>query len=58
MECKTLCQLEQYSRITGYFQPLQQWNPGKAEEFKNRVTYEIKSKNTQVPTREVSHNNT
>ena len=30
---------EVYSRITGYYRPVQNWNDGKAEEFKERKTY-------------------
>jgi ribonucleoside-triphosphate reductase len=30
---------EGYSRITGYYRPVQNWNDGKAEEFKARKTY-------------------
>lgn len=32
---------EVYSRITGYYRPVQNWNDGKAEEFRNRKTYDI-----------------
>lgn len=32
---------EVYSRITGYYRPVQNWNDGKAEEFKERKTYNI-----------------
>lgn len=32
---------EVYSRITGYYRPVQNWNDGKAEEFKNRKTYDV-----------------
>lgn len=32
---------EVYSRITGYYRPVQNWNDGKAEEFKQRKTYQI-----------------
>ena len=32
---------EVYSRITGYYRPVQNWNDGKAQEFKDRVTYNI-----------------
>lgn len=32
---------EVYSRITGYYRPVQNWNIGKAQEFKERKTYEI-----------------
>lgn len=31
---------EVYSRITGYYRPVQNWNEGKLQEFKNRKTYE------------------
>ena len=34
---------EVYSRITGYYRPIQNWNDGKAQEFKDRVTYNIGS---------------
>lgn len=34
---------EVYSRITGYYRPVQNWNDGKAEEFKNRKTYNVES---------------
>ena len=30
---------EVYSRITGYYRPVRNWNDGKASEFKNRKTY-------------------
>ena len=32
---------EVYSRITGYYRPVQNWNDGKAQEFKDRKVYEI-----------------
>lgn len=32
---------EVYSRITGYYRPVQAWNDGKAEEYKNRKLYDI-----------------
>lgn len=31
---------EVYSRITGYYRPVRNWNEGKVSEFKNRKTYE------------------
>ena len=31
---------EVYSRITGYYRPVQNWNEGKAQEFKNRREYD------------------
>lgn len=32
---------EVYSRITGYYRPVQNWNDGKSEEYKERKTYDI-----------------
>lgn len=31
---------EVYSRITGYYRPVQNWNDGKAQEYKNRKIYD------------------
>ncbi|MBO4310933.1 MAG: ribonucleoside triphosphate reductase [Lachnospiraceae bacterium] len=35
------CKTEIYSRITGYYRPVQNWNDGKLQEFKNRKEYDI-----------------
>lgn len=32
---------EVYSRITGYYRPVQNWNYGKSQEYKNRTVYDI-----------------
>ncbi len=32
---------EVYSRITGYYRPVKNWNDGKSQEFKDRKTYDI-----------------
>jgi len=32
---------EVYSRITGYYRPVQNWNEGKTQEYKNRKIYDI-----------------
>ena len=32
---------EVYSRITGYYRPVQNWNEGKSQEYKNRTLYDI-----------------
>lgn len=32
---------EVYSRITGYYRPVQNWNDGKTQEFANRKLYDI-----------------
>jgi len=44
---------EVYSRVVGYFRPVQQWHPGKQEEFKDRLVFKVKEKaipmNHRVP---------
>jgi anaerobic ribonucleoside-triphosphate reductase len=37
---RTKCEV--YSRIVGYIRPVQQWNNGKKEEFKNRKMFKMK----------------
>ncbi len=32
---------EVYSRITGYYRPVQNWNDGKTQEYKNRTVYDM-----------------
>lgn len=32
---------EVYSRITGYYRPVQNWNDGKSQEYKNRTVYDV-----------------
>ena len=34
---------EVYSRITGYYRPVQNWNTGKSQEFKDRKVYNIET---------------
>ena len=43
-ECP-LCheETEVYSRITGYYRPVKNWNDGKSQEFKDRVLYDLGS---------------
>ena len=42
---------EVYSRITGYYRPVQNWNDGKTQEYKDRKLYEISpSKLSEVKT--------
>lgn len=36
-------QTEVYSRVAGYFRPVNQWNKGKQEEFSERVEYVLDS---------------
>ena len=35
------CTVEVFSRVTGFFRPVQTWNPGKNEEFSERKSYGI-----------------
>lgn len=44
---------EIYSRITGYYRPVQNWNDGKLQEFANRREYEIEISSLKRPTRNV-----
>lgn len=46
---------EVYSRITGYYRPVQNWNDGKAQEFKDRVTYDISHSVLKKKTCECTH---
>ena len=36
---KKKCNVEVFSRVTGFFRPVQTWNQGKVSEFKDRKTY-------------------
>ncbi len=35
---------EVYSRITGYYRPVQNWNDGKSQEYKDRLNYDVINK--------------
>lgn len=43
---------EVYSRITGYYRPVQNWNDGKAQEFKDRKVYDISGSNFKAAIKE------
>ena len=38
-KCSEKCEV--YSRVTGYFRPVANWNKGKKEEFAERKTYKV-----------------
>lgn len=42
----TPCQkkTEVYSRVCGFFRPTAQWNKGKKQEFRDRVTFRVPGK--------------
>ncbi len=44
---------EVYSRITGYYRPVQNWNDGKLQEYANRTEYDIDRSSLKRPTRSV-----
>jgi len=45
---KTKCDV--YSRVVGYYRPVDSWNNGKKEEFKDRLEYEVIVQQTASPT--------
>ena len=44
---------EIYSRITGYYRPVQNWNDGKLQEYNNRVVYDIENSVLKRPSSHV-----
>ena len=44
---------EVYSRITGYYRPVQNWNDGKLQEYANRTEYDIGRSSLKRPIRSV-----
>lgn len=44
---------EVYSRITGYYRPVQNWNEGKSQEYKNRKLYDIKHSVLKKPAKSI-----
>ena len=48
-EVSTCCdcgsETEVYSRVTGYYRPVKNWNDGKSQEFKQRKVYDISRSN-------------
>jgi len=46
------CYVEVFARVTGFFRPVQDWNPGKKSEFKERKKYDLnkhKEKDANIP---------
>lgn len=44
---------EVYSRITGYYRPVQNWNDGKLQEYTNRTEYVVEKSSLKKPTSSV-----
>jgi len=40
MKQRTRCEV--YSRVVGYLRPVNQWNPGKKQEFKDRKEFVVR----------------
>jgi len=47
-KCDKTCEV--FSRIVGYFRPVQMWNRGKQEEFKHRVAFSEKKADREIKT--------
>ena len=52
-----ICQKETevYSRITGYYRPVKNWNAGKSQEFRDRKTYDLEVSNRHECASEEGH---
>jgi ribonucleoside-triphosphate reductase len=46
MAKKCNARTEVYSRVCGFFRPVQQWNKGKKEEFQERREFVLKNSQT------------
>ena len=47
MDRKIKCEI--YTRVVGYFRPVDQWNKGKQQEFKERTTLKFNENNYKSP---------
>ena len=43
---KTKCEV--YSRVVGYIRPIEQWNDGKQQEFKDRKLFTLNNQQTTI----------
>ena len=41
-KCSEKCEI--YSRVTGYYRPVSNWNQGQQAEFKDRKMFEVEKK--------------
>jgi ribonucleoside-triphosphate reductase len=42
------CSVEVFARVTGFFRPVQSWNKGKTQEFKDRKKYLLEREKEKV----------
>jgi len=54
-KCKA--KTEVYSRVVGYYRPIETWNKGKKEEFRKRKAYNLKNKNIEPETKKEGQEN-
>jgi ribonucleoside-triphosphate reductase len=47
MKEKEKCITEVWSRVTGFFRPVVDWNKGKKEEFKDRNSFKVDKEKTK-----------
>ena len=45
---KDTCKTEVFARVTGFFRPVQSWNKGKTQEFKDRKKYVLEAAKVKV----------
>lgn len=45
---ETRCNVEVFSRVVGFFRPVQAWNKGKTEEFKDRKEYSLEAAKAEL----------
>ena len=48
------CDVEVFARVTGFFRPVQSWNKGKTEEFKDRKKYSLETADSEKAEDEAS----
>lgn len=54
-QCGMKCEV--YSRVTGYMRPVNTWNKGKREEFKDRKTYLLEKSEQNLNSQEKNLDN-
>jgi len=45
---KTRCEVEVFSRVTGFFRPVQSWNKGKTAEFSDRKKFNLENMDVNI----------
>ena len=45
---KTSCEVEVFSRVTGFFRPVQSWNKGRTAEFSDRKRFTLENMDVTI----------